>query len=78
MVRFSERLVQIMNNVHYNVNGLLNTQRKTQLKNVLEDIQGVQKVNVDLGRGSVEVNYNDATNEQAIRQGIERVGCKIQ
>ncbi|NLK28043.1 MAG: heavy-metal-associated domain-containing protein [Clostridiales bacterium] len=67
-----------MNNVHYNVNGLLNTQRKTQLKNVLEDIQGVQKVNVDLGRGSVEVNYNDATNEQAIRQGIERVGCKIQ
>ena len=78
MVRFSERLVQIMNNVHYNVNGLLNTQRKTQLKNVLEDIQGVQKVNVDLGRGSVEVNYNDATNEQAIRQGIERVGGKIQ
>jgi len=77
MVRFSERLVQIMNNVHYNVNGLLNTQRKTQLKNVLEDIQGVQKINVDLGRGSVEVKYNEPTDVKEIRQGIEQIGCKI-
>lgn len=66
-----------MNNVHFNVNGLQNTQMKTQLKNVLKDLDGVRNVNVDLGRGSVEVKYNGPANENAIRQGIEQVGCKI-
>jgi copper chaperone CopZ len=67
-----------MNNVHYNVNGLLNNKVKTQVKNVLDDIDGVNKVNVDLGRGSIEVSYNSPTNEEEIRSGIEHVGCKIQ
>lgn len=66
-----------MSTVHYEVNGLLNQQMKTQVKNVLDELDGVKKVNVDLERGSVEVNYNDRTNEEAIRQGIEHVGCKV-
>lgn len=66
-----------MNRVHYNVSGLLNTQIKTQVKNVLNDISGVHMVNVDLGNGSIEVGYNKA-DESEIRQGIERVGCKIE
>lgn len=66
-----------MNNVHFSVNGLQNTQMKTQLKNVLTNLDGVSNVNVDLGRGSVEVNYNEPTNENTIRQGIEQIGCKI-
>lgn len=66
-----------MNNVHFNVNGLQNTQIKTQLKNVLKDIDGVRNVNVDQGRGSVEVKYNEPADVNAIRQSIEQVGCKI-
>ena len=67
-----------MNHVHYQVDGLLNNKIKTQVKNVLEDLDGVQKVNVDLQRSTVEIDYNDKTNENEIRQGIEHVGCKIE
>lgn len=68
-----------MNKVHYEVNGLQNTQTKTQLKNVLDKIEGVKMVNVDLGRGTVEVGYNNKrTDENSIKQGIEQVGCKIE
>lgn len=66
-----------MNSVHYTVNGLLNNPMKTQVKNVLEELEGVQRVNVDLMRGTVEVDYNPPTNESQIRGSIEHVGCKI-
>ncbi|HHU73704.1 MAG TPA: heavy-metal-associated domain-containing protein [Clostridiales bacterium] len=66
-----------MNTVHYEVEGLINNKVKTQVKNVLDDIDGVNKVNVDLQRGTVEVKYNDKANEKQIRQGIEHVGCRI-
>lgn len=67
-----------MNRVHYNVSGLLNNSVKTQVKNVLSDIDGVKKINVDLGRSSIEVGYNDSTNESEIKNGIEHVGCRIE
>lgn len=67
-----------MNKVQYNVSGLQNTQIKTQVKNVLDELDGVNKVNVDLGRSSIEVEFNDETNENDIRKGIEQVGCKIE
>ncbi|WP_312815808.1 heavy metal transporter [Sedimentibacter sp.] len=67
-----------MNKVHYNVSRLQNTNIKTQLKNVLKDIQGVNMVNIDIGRGSVEVGYDDSTDVDLIRQSIENVGCKIE
>lgn len=66
-----------MNKVHYNVTGLLNNQIKTQLKNALNDLDGVQKINIDLGRSSVEVGFNNSISEQEVRHGIEHVGCKI-
>jgi len=67
-----------MNNVHYNVSGLQNTNIKTQIKNVLTQLEGVQMVNVDLGRGSIEVGYNESTDEAQIKECIEHVGCKIE
>lgn len=67
-----------MNKVHYNVSRLQNTNIKTQLKNVLKDIQGVNMVNIDIGRGSVEVGYDDSADIDLIRQSIEDVGCKIE
>ncbi len=66
-----------MNTVHYQVNGLINAPIKTQVKNALEKIDGVQKVNIDLHRGSVEVNYNEPAKETEIRTEIEHVGCRI-
>jgi copper chaperone CopZ len=67
-----------MNRYHCNVNGLLNGTVKTQVKNVLSDLDGVKKVNVDLRRGSIEVDYNNSTNENEIRGQIEHVGCRIE
>ena len=66
-----------MNTVHYQVNGLVNTPMKTQVKNALEKMDGVQKVNIDLHRGSVEVDYNEPAKENEIRTEIEHVGCRI-
>ena len=66
------------NRLNYKVSGLQNTQIKTQVKNVLNEIEGVQKVNVDLARGSIEVGFNSATDENEIKEGIERVGCIIE
>ena len=67
-----------MNKVHYTVSRLQNTNMKTQLKNVLKEIEGVSMVNIDMGRGSIEVGYDDATDINLIRQCIEDVGYKIE
>lgn len=67
-----------MNRVHYNVSGLQNIQIKTQVENALEKLDGVQMVNVDLQRGSIEVGYNESTAESEIKQCITHVGCQIE
>lgn len=67
-----------MNKVHYDVTGLINTNMKTQLKNALDDLDGVKKVNVDLVQSCIDVGYNDSTDENDIKQCIEHVGCKIE
>jgi copper chaperone CopZ len=66
-----------MNKVHYDVNGLQNTQMKTQVKNALDKLDGVRTINVDLDRGSIEVGFNQKTDENSIKNCIEHVGCKI-
>lgn len=67
-----------MNKVHYIVSGLQNQEMKTQIKNALDKIDGVQMVNVDLTRGSIEVGYHDSSSEVPIKDCIENVGCKIE
>ena len=66
-----------MHRVHYNVSGLLNSETKTQIKNALNKIDGVSMINVDLGESSIEVGYNDSTNESTIKACIENTGCQI-
>lgn len=66
-----------MNSVHYNVNGIVNNPMKTQIKNVLEELEGVGKVNIDLQRGTVEVDFNEPASETIIRSCIEHVGCRV-
>jgi len=67
-----------MKKVHYNVTRLVNEQMKTEVKNVLDKVDGVQMVNIDLGRGSIEVGYNESIDEDKIKECIEHVGCKIE
>ncbi|QEH68525.1 heavy-metal-associated domain-containing protein [Cellulosilyticum sp. ST5] len=67
-----------MHKVHYNVSGLQNSETKTQVKNALSKIDGVSMVNVDLGECSIEVGFNDSTNESTIKACIENTGCQIE
>lgn len=67
-----------MNKAHYNVSRLLNTQVKTQVKNALDELDGIQMVNVDLARSSIEVGFDESIDESTIKKCIENVGCKIE
>ena len=67
-----------MKREHYIVNGIANENMKTQIKNSLEKIDGVNNVCVDMSRGSVEVIYNNPATEKEIRSCIENTGHKIE
>lgn len=67
-----------MEREHYMVNGLANEDMKTQVKNALEKIDGVNQVCVDLARGSVEVIYNSPATPSEIKSCIENTGHKIE
>lgn len=66
-----------MNKVHYDISGVQNSEIKTQLKNALDKIDGISMVNIDVVRGSIEVGYNESTDENSIISCIENVGCNI-
>ena len=63
---------------YYIVEGLNSETMKTQVKNALEKIDGVNGVCVDLGRGSVVVLYNKPASYEEIRDCIENTGHLIQ
>ena len=67
-----------MNKSHYSVSRLRNEQMKTQIKNVLNELEGVKVVNIDLARSTIEVGYDESVDENEIKQLIENVGCIIE
>lgn len=67
-----------MNKIQYNVSGIENTETKTQLKNALGKINGISMVNIDAASSSIEVGYNQSTDESTIKSCIENVGFKIE
>lgn len=67
-----------MERQHYNVNGLANETMKTQMKNALSKIEGVDNVCIDLGCGSVEVIYNPPATKSEIEKCIESTGHFIE
>lgn len=66
-----------MQTVHYNVSGLANSESRTKVLNALDKIEGVQEVDVDLGRGTIEVEYNSPANPEKIKICIENTGYEI-
>lgn len=66
-----------MNTVLCSVDGMQNKECKTQIKNALDKIKGVQKVGVNLTTSSVKVEYNQPATENQIKECIENTGFKI-
>lgn len=67
-----------MERQHYKVDGLVNETIKTQMKNSLAKIDGVDNVCIDLGRGTVEVIYNPPATKSEIETCIEGTGHFIE
>ena len=67
-----------MNKANYNVSNLVNTEGKTQVKNALDKVKGVQKVGVSLNTGTIEVDYNEPADEDQIKSCIEQTGFTIE
>ena len=59
------------------VEGIQNKHGKTQIKNALDKVQGVQKVGVNLVTGTVKVEYNQPATAEEIKNCIENTGFKI-
>lgn len=66
-----------MNRVHYNVSGMAGNESKTKIKNALDKIEGIQMVNVDIARGTVEVGFNSPANETQIKTCIQHTGYTL-
>ena len=66
-----------MDRVHYNVSGIANSQMKTSLKNALGKIGGVQMINIDMARATVEVGFNSPADESDIKNCIEHTGFNV-
>ncbi|SDN32681.1 heavy-metal-associated domain-containing protein [Acetanaerobacterium elongatum] len=66
-----------MNTILCSVSGMQNKNCKTQLKNALDKVQGVQEVGVNLAEGTVKVGYNEPATEMQIKNCIEHTGFKI-
>lgn len=66
-----------MRTLHYNVSGLAGTQSKTKVKNALDEVEGVQRVYVDVARGTIEVEYNEPANPEQIEHCIKHTGYDI-
>lgn len=66
-----------MNHVHYEISSAVNKTMKTSLKNALGKIEGVAKVNVDLARNTVEVEFNEPAKESQIKSCVENTGFNI-
>lgn len=59
------------------VSGIQNKECKTQIKNALDKIEGVQNIGVNLKTGSVKIEYNEPATELQIKDCIEHTGFSI-
>lgn len=66
-----------MNNMLCSVSGIQNKEGKTQIKNALKKIKGVNEVGVNLTSGTIEIQYNEPATELELKNCIENTGFKI-
>lgn len=66
-----------MNTLLCSISGIQNKECKTQIKNALNKIDGVNEVGVNLASGTVEIQYNAPATEVELKNCIEDTGFKI-
>lgn len=66
-----------MNTMLCSVSGIQNKECKTQIKNALNKVQGVNEVGVNLTTGTVEIRYNRPATENELKNCIESTGFQI-
>lgn len=66
-----------MNSMLCSVSGIPNKESKTQIKNALNKIEGVQEVGVNLKTSTIKVDYNEPATKTDIKDCIENTGFKI-
>lgn len=66
-----------MNTMLCSVSGIQNKECKTQIKNALNKVQGVNEVGVNLTTGTVEIRYNHPATEGELKSCIESSGFSI-
>ena len=66
-----------MNKMLCSVSGIQNKEEKTQIKNALNKIKGVNEVGVNLSTGTIEIQYNDPATENELKDCIENTGFNI-
>lgn len=66
-----------MNKFLCNVSGIQNNVCKTQIKNALDKIKGVQEVGYNMITGELDVGYNEPATENQIKNCIENTGFKV-
>lgn len=59
------------------VSGMQNKENKTQIKNALRKVEGVNQVGVNLTSGTIKIDYNNPATENTIKSCIEGSGFKI-
>ena len=67
-----------MNTMLCSVSGLQNKEGKTQIKNALNKIKGVNQVGFNLVTGSIQVKYNEPAPEMELKNCIENTGFRIE
>lgn len=66
-----------MHTILCSVSGIHNKECKTQIKNALDKVKGVQEVGVNLVSGSVKIDYNEPATEEDIKDCLENTGFPI-
>jgi copper chaperone CopZ len=66
-----------MNKMICSVSGIQNKEGKTQIKNALNKIDGVNEVGVNMFSGTVEIKFNSPATEIELKKCIEDTGFKI-
>lgn len=66
-----------MNTMTCGVSGIQNKECKTQIKNALNKLPGIQEVGVNQAAGTVRISYGEPATPNEIKSCIENSGFKI-
>jgi copper chaperone CopZ len=66
-----------MENIRLNIDGLEDNETQDEVKNQIEGIVGVNKVNLSAGQNFVDIQYDDQTSAMEINSHLQNNGYKV-